>query len=1626
MQVLEDIRLSKFYPDCTRSGRFAKADGLPGPSVPHTPMPDRGRAAGVEGAVPDHGKVVDLVSEKEESSGTSDVGASSSSSDNSSQEEFQEEQRRARVFLPPEPPEGYVFWQHTKLKTLHLAPPEYRRVFILVTELHPLWAFVPAMTLVDSAASFEKRCSEIDDSGALLAGLKTNGIKSFSALAFTVGTPQVAPTDTQYEDLSVKVFGRAPTLGQISSLRRLHFESTTLIVASLNEQVKSDASEPGALVKRLPAAEKQSRHEKQQERLAGIKIVGEMAPSHQLLDLANSIVESGAIVWIAPSRCSKRDDEIHANIRPASSTVQVENSTLKLAQVPVSTSADLGTDLKLMWAFQRRGLAMDSCRLLDWSHHESWLQYMLNAMTRDCPSGFHAVRAEQVIKADQQLWTILAQENAKSLKPVNDVPALNQDFKALTTDPRVTMYLLPVPAAPQRSLTTNTTKTSDQGSNNSTKPAGTRKKRKLTRAQKSCPAELKDFDLKLAGQANGPICWGYNMKTGCSNETSNQSGLQRCKRGFHDNRELSDDVQMGPKRVERADKSIFATFADDKFSAGDVGSKFSGLGLEEMLVVEICAGSARLTKTVRARGIRGLAVDKTKDRSCGTDIMLLDLTIEHDLNLLLQILSAERDRILLVFISPPCGTASKARERPIAAPLLDGRKQPVPLRSHDRPDQKDGLAGLDKFKTEMANQLYEAVTVIIFHCDKLGLWVLVENPKNSLYWATSFAQQYILAIVTFWIDFHNCAHGGARDKLTRLWSNRSWGQSLQLFCDKQHIHASWRPKVVNGKLQFPTAEEAAYPWLFCERLVNIVEQFALHHGCIVVENLKDQVIKTPLTNFQRYVFDALPRSSKLKPLVSEYGRYFSAAVNPQNTNAVPSLLKQFPKGTKLVSRQLLPWGKFRVEMVDLVEVTSWTEFGLSPPNFHFGDAQAQGDYAEVGVLEICKFGIPSTPDEFVYKALQAGHPRDLMGQVSDMFKEAILSNFHRPPHLVAKERVEFVKKYTKLASDLRAEELKLRLGMPKHVASLMRSKRLVLWGRMLEDLHYPDVELIRDIAAGLSLSGWMPKSNVFMEQVRQPVITVEALLEGLAGFNEKVSQQMRHRQEEELEKETWNETLEELDKGWVWEDPDQSWDRKCVARRFGIHQGEKTRVIDDCSVCGLNQTVGLREKCSLQAVDQMCAILCWSLRQAGSSGHCAIVGRTFDLKAAYKQFGLRTFDRDLLRIAVRDPGRKDPVLIGLNSLPFGGVGSVAGFLRISMATWYTGLAGLKLCWTGYFDDFSVVSRPELQNNATWAVDSLFGLIGLDYAKDGAKAPEFSQVFRMLGVQIDTSGADQGFVTVGHTAERRKELAAAFESAVNVCKLSNKTAESLRGRMVFYECFSAGRTTNLLLKDFGQLCRDGRSVDDLSQEQCDNILSLRDRVRDAEPIVVSPKFMTTWYVFTDGACETGDDGRKVGGVGGVLISACGSFMQHFGISVPTEVMDFFLQHSKHPVHELEILPVLISFLVWSDFLRQAQVLHYTDNDSCRFALMKGVGETAVARHLVSSILRREHALQTKSWYGRVPSYSNPSDDPSRGSFKALLDKGSHEVAIPWGEILRCLPIPNGEIDGGDSKKIPNAR
>ena len=109
-----------------------------------------------------------------------------------------------------------------------------------------------------------------------------------------------------------------------------------------------------------------------------------------------------------------------------------------------------------------------------------------------------------------------------------------------------------------------------------------------------------------------------------------------------------------------------------------------------------------------------------------------------------------------------------------------------------------------------------------------------------------------------------------------------------------------------------------------------------------------------------------------------------------------------------------------------------------------------------------------------------------------------------------------------------------------------------------------------------------------------------------------------------------------------------------------------------------------------------------------------------DLKSAYKQFGVRGEDRERVRVATCHPTTEQFILLMVNTLPFGATGSVSGFLRASMFLWFLGTVGLKLAWTSFYDDYTMVSRADCANNAAWSAECLLDLLGIVFAKEAKR------------------------------------------------------------------------------------------------------------------------------------------------------------------------------------------------------------------------------------------------------------------------------------------------------------------
>ena len=324
-------------------------------------------------------------------------------------------------------------------------------------------------------------------------------------------------------------------------------------------------------------------------------------------------------------------------------------------------------------------------------------------------------------------------------------------------------------------------------------------------------------------------------------------------------------------------------------------------------------------------------------------------------------------------------------------------------------------------------------------------------------------------------------------------------------------------------------------------------------------------------------------------------------------------------------------------------------------------------------------------------------------------------------------------------------------------------------------------------------------------------------------------------------------------------------------------------------------------------------------------------GRTYDLKSAYRQFGISTESRDVLRFAVNGAEGDGPHYFGMNTLPFGAVASVASFLRLSLSIWFIGFAALRLMWTTFYDDFSLVSASCLEGSAAWAAESLFDLLGVVFAKEGKKFAPFSQAFQTLGVRVNLEQMQQGVVSIGHTESRKGELLADIARIVAEGRLSNKEAERLRGRMILFDGFVFGRVAASCLRSLSRAEGVNRSSDILDEKCKQSLMLLSEHVLTVGPVTIHDRVPEPMFVFTDGALENGH-----GSIGALIMDHNGTVISHFSWQCDAESNKLLTKWSRNPTFELELLPIAVAFSVWSPLMAGKPVCFYVDNEAAKVA------------------------------------------------------------------------------------------
>ena len=351
-----------------------------------------------------------------------------------------------------------------------------------------------------------------------------------------------------------------------------------------------------------------------------------------------------------------------------------------------------------------------------------------------------------------------------------------------------------------------------------------------------------------------------------------------------------------------------------------------------------------------------------------------------------------------------------------------------------------------------------------------------------------------------------------------------------------------------------------------------------------------------------------------------------------------------------------------------------------------------------------------SPEEFMQKAVEAGHPKTFDTILPSALEHSIAFNAKSNPAEVASLRAAWFAKWTNKATELSAEENEVKKALPDYARNIVLPKRILLWREILKDLEYPDMDVVDEMLGGVKLTGQTPCTNVFPAAFKPAKHTVADLEANAMSAQRRILESIKS--QGHLDKHLEEKVDEEVELGWLSEpvDPADVPHNASISRRFAIEQGDKIRLIDDLSDSGVNGSVQTTESPKPQSLDIVAAMVLECLRKLNKS---QVLGKTYDLKSAYRQMFISPNSLDKAYIAYFSEREGRVVIRKMLALPFGATRAVFSYLRVAHSIWYIGCKALKLIWSHFFRRLHLpIGRARVQVSR-FGCDDAFPLVGVE-------------------------------------------------------------------------------------------------------------------------------------------------------------------------------------------------------------------------------------------------------------------------------------------------------------------------
>ena len=373
------------------------------------------------------------------------------------------------------------------------------------------------MAVTDSAPNFLARCASLGITQTVQDSLVASGLDTISKFAFcssyVPGQTNVRP----FVEAITNALMRDPTVGELAALRRLLHESYSMTAAELKQIVERQEDQS---IKRLAQPERADRLAKQQTRLPGIQIRGNVEPSDRLVDLAVSMYEENRISYIEPSAATSKEQEVLSKSKE-DKHISVVDGALRIKNMTNKIEADLGSDLLLRYPLTRRGLALDQANLLRFRLHDSWVERLMEVRHTAPPPGYSPVTHQQILSADRKLFVKVAEATREGVQLQATGRPIDAIWDDMCNHPDVAHVLQPLPG-PAPSKPDPPYRPHPYGGGGKGKTKGGKGK-----GLNSLPQALRDHGTAVTTQGHA-LCFGYSLKN-CRLPVKNG----RCQKGLH-------------------------------------------------------------------------------------------------------------------------------------------------------------------------------------------------------------------------------------------------------------------------------------------------------------------------------------------------------------------------------------------------------------------------------------------------------------------------------------------------------------------------------------------------------------------------------------------------------------------------------------------------------------------------------------------------------------------------------------------------------------------------------------------------------------------------------------------------------------------------------------------------------------------------------------------------------------------------------------------------------------------------------------------------------------------------------------------------------------------------------------